>query len=532
MMKKMALLVALALIAPAFLSLNAMGGDFREKSISSEDKQQLNPSIYRDLIVWEDYRNDPYGGYTGTGTGNPDIYLYNISSDKKIPVCTQKSGDGTRNSAQQNPDIWKNLVVWEDWRNGNADIYIYDLKDPDQPENGTQLTFNAENQQKPRIWGHYVVWIDYRNGLDGDIYAYNLSSDSDGNGIPDWKEKNYGVDEANKAIFPVCDNIFEQRDAAIYGSTVVWKDYRNDIVGNGNRDIYGYNISSGHEFQICTEKHNQFQPAIYGNTVVWVDMRTGTPAIYGKNISTGNEFRVSASDNPQRYPDIWENTVLWLESVGNRDVIKIGSLNGQAKDLIPGDWNQRFPAISSIGVVWSDGRNTEEDQYGRTVVNWNVYFLRTFNSAPIIGDVLLNPKEVPANKETEVRVSVRIYDPEGDNFTAYLSSESTGEIPLYDDGMHRDGAAGDGIYGANFSVKPEKSGEIAVKVVATDEYNASSSADSVLKIEKENNPLYVLIGIFASMLMFIVIMISVYLIRRKTNRELDTKDEAGKKEEK
>ena len=34
------------------------------------------------------------------------------------------------------------------------------------------------------------------------------------------------------------------------------------------------------------------------------------------------------------------------------------------------------------------------------------------------------------------------------------------------------------------------------------------------------------------MLIFIVIMISVYLIRRKTNRELDTKDEAGKKEEK
>lgn len=525
MRKKMALIIAFTLLATTVLSLNAVGEDFREKRISPQDASQLNPRIYGSLIVWEDYRNDPYGDYTGRGIGNPDIYAYNLSTHEEIPVCTQKSGDGTRNSAQENPDIWKNLVVWEDWRNGNADIYIYDLSDPEQPENGTRLTFNSENQEKPRIWGNYVVWVDYRNGLDGDIYAYNLSTDSDGNGVPDWKEKSYGPEEAESAIMPVCDNIFEQRDVAIYGNTVVWKDYRNDT-GNGNRDIYGYDLSSGHEFQICTERHNQFQPAIYGDIVVWVDMRTGTPAIYGKNISGGHEFRVSASDNPQRYPAIWENTVVWVESTADRDLIKIGSLNGSSESLISGDWNQRFPAISYRGVVWSDGRNTEKDQYGRTVVKWSIYFLRRFNSAPIIEDINLNPKEVSANSESEVWVSVFIYDPENDNFTAYLDSEYTGEIPLYDDGMHGDGAAGDGIYGANFSVKPDKSGEIPLKVVVVDEYNASSSADSLLIVEKEKNPFYILMGIFASMLIFVLIMISVYLIRRKTNRELEsTKEE-------
>jgi beta propeller repeat protein len=50
-----------------------------------------------------------------------------------------------------------------------------------------------------------------------------------------------------------------QNNPAIYGTVVVWTDYRQ-----GNADIYGYNLDTGKEFQITTNPEDQFSPAIYG----------------------------------------------------------------------------------------------------------------------------------------------------------------------------------------------------------------------------------------------------------------------------
>ncbi len=526
-MKKLSMIVTLSLLIPLFLSPMSAGAEFREMRLSVSDYPQMNTRIYGGLVVWEDYRNDPYGGYMGSGIGNPDIYLYNISSRREIAICTQYSGDGGRYSAQQNPDIWENLVVWEDWRNGNADIYIYDLGDPDQPQNGTRLTFSAENQVAPRIWGHYVVWIDYRNGLDGDIYAYDLSVDSDGDGIPNWKDAPYGAGEASFAIFPICENIYEQRDVDISGNIVVWKDYRNDI-GDSNRDIYAYDLSERREFQVTSEPHNQFQPAVYGDTVVWVDMRDGFPSIYGKNLSSGEEFRLYDSENPQRYPDIWRDRVVWVETVNGTDVIRTGTLGGDQKTLVSEKWNQRFSAISSLGVAWTDGRHTFQDQYGRTVVVWSAYFLRTSNSPPSIVEITVEPGKLALDEETNLTITAKISDPDGDNITVYVVSELTGKLTMYDDGLHGDGMAGDGIYGIIAAVKPEKAGDFSIEVVAGDEYNATSHYTWNMEVEGEKNPFYVLWGILAIIIVFLILALFVYLIRKKTNKEMEEEEEKKK----
>ncbi len=522
-MKKISVIVALSLLIPVFLSPTAAGAEFTEVRLSVSDRPQMNTRIYGGLVVWEDYRNDPYGGYMGPGIGNPDIYIYNLSSGSEMAVCTQRSGDGGRNSAQQNPDIWENLVVWEDWRNGNADIYIYDLSDPGQQQNGTQLTFDSENQVKPRIWGHYVVWIDYRNGLDGDIYAYDLSVDSDGDGVPNWKDEPYGAGEASFAIVPVCENIYEQRDVDIWENTVVWKDYRNDI-GDSNRDIYAYDLSEKRELQITSEPHNQFQPAIYGDTVVWVDMRDGTPAIYGKNLSSGEEFRLYESENPQRYPDIWDDSVVWVETVNNTDIIRLGSLEGDSRVLVSEEWNQRFPAISSLGVAWTDGRHDFKDQYGRTVVIWSAYFLRISNSPPTIAEITVEPEKLTVGKEANLTITARITDPDGDNITVYVSSELLGKTPMYDDGAHGDGAADDGIYGLIAVVEPEKEGKLYFDIVAGDEYNATAHSSLNVTVEGEKNPIYVLLGVLAIIIVFLVLAVFVYVIRKKTDRDMEEED--------
>jgi beta propeller repeat protein len=79
-------------------------------------KQQTNPDVSGNRIVWTDRRNDEKvsGGY------NPVIYMRD-DAGRIVPVCTNTG-------PQYNPKIYGNHIVWEDSRNGYHDIYVCDLK--------------------------------------------------------------------------------------------------------------------------------------------------------------------------------------------------------------------------------------------------------------------------------------------------------------------------------------------------------------------------------------------------------------------
>ena len=63
-------------------------------------------------------------------------------------------------SEQTNPDIDRNIVVWQDNRNGNWDIYGYNLT----TRREFQITDNPHDQTNPAISGNTVVWEDSRDG--------------------------------------------------------------------------------------------------------------------------------------------------------------------------------------------------------------------------------------------------------------------------------------------------------------------------------------------------------------------------------
>ena len=79
--------------------------------------------------------------------------------------------------------------------------------------------------------------------------------------------------------FPVCTASDDQWSPAISGDIVVWSDDRS-----GNRDIYGYDLSTDTEFSICTDPEWQSSPAISGDIVVWQDNRNGNWDIYGARL--------------------------------------------------------------------------------------------------------------------------------------------------------------------------------------------------------------------------------------------------------
>jgi beta propeller repeat protein len=127
------------------------------------------------------------------------LILFSSAASATSPMVTETRMT-TNPSNSENPVIYGNTIAWQDDRNGNWDIYIYDLSTRQELH-----TTNTSNQVSPDVYGNRVVWEDERNG-GHDIYLQDLST-----------KKQTRITTSGKAINP-----------AIYGDKIVWADGRNN----------------------------------------------------------------------------------------------------------------------------------------------------------------------------------------------------------------------------------------------------------------------------------------------------------------
>jgi len=160
----------------------AQGINFQVNDISGSVDFLSGPSVSLDsggnfLVVWHDYRN-----------GDPDIYAQRYSSNGAKQDANFRVNDDSGSCFQLHPavsgDISGNvLVVWEDERNLDSDIYAQRYTSSGAKQ-GANFRVNDDSssswQWYPAIAadpsGNFVVvWEDYRNG-DPDIYAQLFDS--------------------------------------------------------------------------------------------------------------------------------------------------------------------------------------------------------------------------------------------------------------------------------------------------------------------------------------------------------------------
>ena len=285
---------------------------------------------------------------------------------------------------QYNPAIYESIVVWEDDRNGNTDIYGYNLLAREE----FPICTDPHDQSNPAIYGDVVIWEDTRNSSGiceqcRDIYGYNLLA---------------------REEFPICTDPHDQSNPAIYGDVVVWEDERNHDLGIwGNSDIYLYNLSTGQELQITTDLNDQYKPVIYSTTIVWTDERDIKSAIYGYNLLTHQEFLIatrSVSNFP--YPVIYGDNIIWGEMWYDTRTFDGYNLSESRKFRIYRDflWHCRPEyregtrlAIYEDIVVWVDYTDCNRDIRGYNLSTHQEFLIASQNegeySPAIYGDIVI-----------------------------------------------------------------------------------------------------------------------------------------------
>ena len=362
---------------------------------------QSDPTIVHDLrggaiVVWGDMRN-----------GKHDSFAQRINPDGEklwdpegAPVCTNPALQSDFTAiADGNGGV---IVVWEDWRAGNQDIYAQKISADGQP-----------------VWKQDGIAV-YRG--EGDQYDPALISDGTGGAIfvwwdispPDWNVFAQRIDSSGNVVWdlpiPVCTAPGNQGAPTIVsngngGAFCVWSDYRNDPNSYTTAQLYAQHIAADGTtlwqkdgIPICEPRFNQQQPSCIsdgegGFIVTWWDDRDIFADIYAQRVNTSGKVLWNATGVPvctaggvQQVPMLVSDgaggaIAYWLdyrEDFGNttEDAIYAQRINAEGKPLwkengVPictAKKEQITPKAVPLGiggaiVVWSDARAGNNDIY-------------------------------------------------------------------------------------------------------------------------------------------------------------------------
>lgn len=251
------------------------------------------------LVVWDDGRNR-----------NMDIYAARVRASDGVVLepngIAIYRGTGEQTSPAVAFDGTQYLVVWQDARfsgvNGD-DIFGARVRASDGVVLDTtslSISVRANDQTRPVVafggGSFLVVWEDSRNGPFGDLFATRVRP-SDG----------AVLDTTNGFVLTTATGVQSQPSIVFDGTNhfVVWADYRS-----GNSDIYGARVRpsdrsvldpTGIALITATGGPSLPRVTLAGDTyfVVWQDSRTGTGSdIYGTRVRVSDRTVLDPSGLP------------------------------------------------------------------------------------------------------------------------------------------------------------------------------------------------------------------------------------------
>jgi hypothetical protein len=339
-------------------------------NLATSEFPALAVSISALHVVWHDNRD-----------GNYEIY-YKRSTDAGVSWGTDTRLTNSTGSSQY-PSVTVSgqfvHAVWMDVRDGNREIYYKRSSDGGSNWGAdVRLTTNTSISQEPSVSASgtvvHVVWEDYRDG-NYEIY-YKRSTDG---GV------NWGADTrlTNSANYSSLSSI------NVSGTTVhiVWIDERD-----GNPEVYykrstDGGTSWGTDTRLTNNIYYSSLPSIAVSGanlhIAWEDKRDGgNPEIYYKSstdggINWGADMRLTNNPANSEFPSIaviGSNVhIVWYDARdGNAEIYNKRSTDGGVNwetdtRLTNSIQYSAFPSVAISGltvhVVWEDTRDADYEIY-------------------------------------------------------------------------------------------------------------------------------------------------------------------------
>jgi|GEM_PF-6193032 len=197
--------------------------------------------IFGNIAAWWDDRTSALGG--------DQVYMMDLNERRDILVSDHCC-------LSHNPQIYGTKIVYDEGMSGsNMNIWLYDVATGEH----RQLTNGDWDQFCPDIYENIVVWTDGRNG---------------GTAMSETNMDVYMMDLTTGEERPVCTYPSTQKKGVfVWGTKVTYADTRNDPVYPDEGafateiDIYMTDIETGQETQLTSLPGKELYPLIHGNHV-------------------------------------------------------------------------------------------------------------------------------------------------------------------------------------------------------------------------------------------------------------------------
>jgi beta propeller repeat protein len=288
---------------------------------------------------------------------------------------------------QNNAAIYNNYIVWQDDRNGNWDIYLFDLSNGKEQ----RITSEPNDQTNPRIFGELIVWKDMRNNWGNPLnFPVDFNSDI------------YLFDIRTGEEKQVTNNERFQFSPDIYNDKIIWLDYRS-----GRSEVYMYDLQANQEMKISYNLGNCTLCKMYENTIIWMALINNSNSLFKYDIPSGRISKIDLKSPEEINVYHFNNEFLVWSNVptndSNSDIFLYYFLENRVVQITTNDSCQYGPIIANDYILWSDLRNDPDgwlrcpcknDPEELIFDNWDIY-------AYSINDKNPNPFQLTKNNKTE-----------------------------------------------------------------------------------------------------------------------------------
>jgi len=320
--------------------------------------------------------------YTGDYEGNYSVFIYTLSTANQSRIVVGPPG-----SSQINPSIDGDRIVYEDNRNGNNAIFLFDIV------SGKEILVSdipESIQHLPVISGDLISWVSEKDGKFS-IYVYSIANKTSTCIVNDTGEFNPGR-------------------SSVFSDHIAWEGFYNQKFS-----IFVYNITSRQNLDLTNEMSpsDQKNPKISKDFITFENWKDQVSSIYLSNISTGEKFSVSAdpSSTLKSNPSISGDRIVWQDNPNGNSEIFMYTI-GETRGPVVADYSANktvgqipvsilFTDVSSgnpSSYTWDfgDGNYSTEKSPVHTYTTPGLYTVRLTVSTPWSRDSKYRPDFITA----------------------------------------------------------------------------------------------------------------------------------------